>query len=268
MQNREMVFDRIKAFVRDYKNIHETATSWGIPICGVADANDRLYTELKKIVGPWHLLPSEILPQAQSVVVFFIPLAHSIVNSNIEGEESSLEWDTAYLETNLLIAETVNDLCSKIEERGYKATKIPPTSDNEIEKNNGDPSLTSCWSQRSSAYIAGIGTFGINNMIITEQGCCGRIGSFVTEWKLPPTPRPDTEYCLYKLNGSCAECVKRCPCKALYLKDGQARYDKIRCKAQVDKFIRTLPLGAADTCGKCKAPLPCSFTNPSKKIPE
>jgi len=264
MQDRELVFGWIKDFVRDYKRLHKTETSWGIPICGVADAKDHLFAELKTIIGSWHLLPSEILPQAKSVVVFFIPLAHDIVNSNIQGEESSLEWDTAYLETNLLISRLVDNVCSKIHRYGYKAVKIPANVNNDNEDNNIDPLLTSCWSQRSSAYIAGIGKFGINNMIITEQGCCGRIGSFVTELQLPPTERKSGEYCLYKLDRSCAECIKRCPCNALYIKDNKVCYDKISCKNQIyDKLIRNLPLGLADTCGKCKVSLPCSFKNPS-----
>ncbi|MFU8795253.1 MAG: hypothetical protein ACNA7Z_07765 [Dethiobacteria bacterium] len=53
-------------------------------------------------------------------------------------------------------------------------------------------------------------------MLITGNGCCGRIGSRVTDLFLKPTPRPSREYCLYKAIGICGRCVEKCVNDALY----------------------------------------------------
>ncbi|WP_338094171.1 hypothetical protein [Methanorbis furvi] len=40
----------------------------------------------------------------------------------------------------------------------------------------GDPHKR--WSHRHFAVLAGLGTFGVNNMLITRMGCYGRVSSF------------------------------------------------------------------------------------------
>ena len=44
------------------------------PLVTCARADDPLFAELKKAVGPEHLLPQDLLPEASSVVAFFSPL--------------------------------------------------------------------------------------------------------------------------------------------------------------------------------------------------
>ena len=52
-------------------------------------------------------------------------------------------------------------------------------------------------------------------MIITDSGCCGRIGSFITDLKMEPTKRGNGENCLYKHMNVCKKCVDRCVNNAL-----------------------------------------------------
>ena len=59
------------------------------------------------------------------------------------------------------------------------------------------------WSHKHVAYIAGIGSFGHHHMLITNKGCCGRLGSVVTDAVIAPTSRVDRERCLFKFDGSC-----------------------------------------------------------------
>lgn len=105
MNDNELVKNWIDNFVSDYGKTHNVETKWKEPVVGVADASDSLYKELKTIISPMHALPSEIVPGAKSVIVFFVPFAESIVKSNIPEEESSREWDYAYIETNQMLAE-------------------------------------------------------------------------------------------------------------------------------------------------------------------
>src|SRR5690606_32935168 len=95
-------------------------------------------------------------------------------------------------------------LKESFEEIGFNLATVPATHNFDTTR------LMSDWSHRHVAYIAGLGKFGLNNMLITEKGCCGRIGTVVTDIKIEPTPRKDKEYCLYKHNKGCKKCVDRC----------------------------------------------------------
>ena len=120
----------------------------------------------------------------------------------------------------------------------------------------------SAWSHRHVAYIAGLGTFGLNRMLITEKGCGGRIGSIVTELELAPDERIKGDHCLYLHNGSCTACLDRCPCRALQ-KDN---FNRQKCYERLLENEARLQLeGYADVCGKCCCGLPCSVKNPVTK---
>ena len=259
MDYKKLITEEIIKFVGTYGETHEVETKWKTPLVGVADAKDPLYKELKKIISPTHAMPEDIVPGAKSVVVFFVPFAESICNSNIPDEESSREWDYAYIETNNMLGELTKHLYEEITKLGFHASNLPPTY-------NYDPvKLISDWSHRSSAVIAGLGKFGIHNMLITDSGCCGRIGSVITDIEMPADLRTDGEYCLYKLNGSCGKCMERCPNHAFSVKDNEVFYDRYKCNEQIyEKIIPQWPIGPGDTCGKCMCGVPCSFVNPGK----
>lgn len=254
------IMDWIRDYVKQYKELRQTETSWREPVIGFADAGDPLFPELKKIIGPNHALPEDIVPGAKSVIVFFLPFAKDIVKSNIPDEESSREWDYAYIETNQLINDLSQYLHDKITEKGFQASLLPPTYNYDPEK------LISDWSHRSVGYIAGIGKFGIHNMFITAQGCCGRLGSVITDMALQPTPRTDEEYCLYKHDGSCKKCLDKCVNDAFQLRDDEMSFDRYKCNEQIyEKIIPEYPIGLGDTCGKCMCGVPCSYGIPVKK---
>ncbi|MCE5222125.1 MAG: hypothetical protein LLF98_13005 [Clostridium sp.] len=58
--------------------------------------------------------------------------------------------------------------------------------------------LKSNWSHHHFANVANLGTFGINNMIITRIGSYGRYSSIVTNLDIKPDSPLEDEYCLYK----------------------------------------------------------------------
>jgi epoxyqueuosine reductase QueG len=93
-------------------------------------------------------------------------------------------------------------------------------------------------------------------MVITNSGCAGRFGSLVIGADLPPTPVEPTERCLYFHDGSCLDCVLRCPVNAL---DESGDIDKQRCHRRLLSVAQEYKhLALADGCGKC-AIGPCSF---------
>jgi epoxyqueuosine reductase QueG len=164
-----------------------------------------------------------------------------------------MEWAKAYIETNALIEATGRHMKQFIESRGYTVYTTPPTHAFDKVK------LISDWSHRHAAYAAGLGTFGHNNMLITEAGCCGRFGSFLTTLAVSPDRRSEMEACLHRHDSSCLRCVERCVKEALF----EDRFDRKRCYAMcLENEGRYREFGKASVCGKCLVGLPCSFANP------
>lgn len=257
MENNQWLEALIKDYVNDYPQLHEVQTIWKEPLMAVAAADDPMFLDLKLQVGPDHLLPSDILSEARSVICYFMPFAANIGSSNRPGEPCSDQWAWAYLETNCLINNLNAHIQAELAREGYLSAITPATH------NFDETTLKSDWSHRHIAVIAGLGTLGLNRMLITDQGCCGRLGSLVTDFPLAPTPRPEVSACLYLYNESCVQCIKNCPQGALHDND----FDRYRC---YDLLLQNAELhmekGVADACGKCVTHIPCSFINPVKKL--
>ena len=251
----EKIEQFIKEYINKFTNKVDVHTSWKEAIVKYADASDKLFYDLKEAVSVTHAMPKDFLAEANTVIVYFIPFVDEINKSNIKGRVSSEEWARAYVETNELIYELNKNLAGEIDKLGDKAYTIPGTYNFDTDK------LISDWSQRHVAYIAGLGTFGLNNMLITEKGCCGRIGSVVTSMKLKPSKRPDKEFCIYKNNGKCGSCVSRCVNNALK-KDDFIRNNCYEMCLENDRKYSYL--GLCDICGKCVVGVPCSTKIPSK----
>ena len=119
------------------------------------------------------------------------------------------------------------------------------------------------WSHKHVAYIAGLGKFGTHHLLITDKGCCGRLGSIITDAAIRPTKRPDSEYCLDRYNNSRRLCIMKCVAGALY-NDG---FDRHACYALLlENAEMHKKEGLADVCGKCTVFVPCSFENPVKQL--
>lgn len=252
---KEKIQSLIKEFVKTYKIKNKTRTDWDEPFIAFASADDPLFLKLKTIVSETHKLPTDLLKDAKTVVSYFIPFKKEIALSNIGGKNCSKEWATAYIETNKLIAELNNYLSKELEKLGFKSVIPPPTHDFDEKK------LISDWSHKHIAFIAGLGKFGLHQMLITEKGCCGRLGSLITNAPIEPTERPDKEFCLYKYNKTCKKCIENCTFGALKIDS----FDRHKCYEICLFNARSYSkLGLADVCGKCICVTPCSFNNPCK----
>jgi epoxyqueuosine reductase QueG len=248
---RDKIVETLKSAILCYGKDRHLDTMWKEPVIEIISANDERLKMLKEAVSPEHLMPRDILPDAKSIISFFIPFQESIVKSNMEGTMASTQWATAYMETNTVI-KTINDRIETLmEQNGYKAGKIPATHNFDVKK------LISNWSHRHIAFIAGMGTFGINNMLITKNGCCGRLGSILINYELPEyeQSRETKENCLNKQGRSCGMCQRKCVVNAY----GHNTYDRHKCYEQCLKNMEYhKQLGYADICGKCLVGLPCS----------
>ncbi|HCQ91689.1 MAG TPA: (Fe-S)-binding protein [Clostridium sp.] len=245
----------IKQFVEHYSEMRDVQTKWKEPLVAYADAMDEMFYNLKDVISPSHAIPQDFLPEAKTVVAYFIPFDEVVVESNIEGKESSKVWAKAYVETNQLILDLNTFIKNELQKLGYKSNIMPATHNFDNKK------LISDWSHRHVAFIAGLGKFGLNNMLITDKGCCGRVGSFITDLKIEPTKRKNEENCLYKHMNVCKKCVDRCVNNALKVDC----FDRHKCYEMClhnDKIHSDI--GLSDVCGKCLVNVPCSKTNPVK----
>jgi epoxyqueuosine reductase len=115
--------------------------------------------------------------------------------------------------------------------------------------------------------VAGLGTFGLCEGLITPLGKAVRFGSVVAEISIPPTIRPYQEhhdYCLFFTEGSCRECIERCPAGAVTEKG----HDKVKCWDYIEsvtaEHTKNYFDGAQDGCGFCQTRVPCESGIPLK----
>jgi len=255
---KEWIQQEIIKAINLYRSNPSISTNWRQPIIGYADVQDELFLKLKEVISPSHYTPTELLDTARTVVTYFLPFDERIPRSNPHGYYASREWEVAYVETNQLIRTINQHLAQALEAKGYKSVVLPPTHNFDEEK------LISDWSHKHIAYISGLGKFGLHHMLITSEGSSGRLGSLITEAPIEPTPRSSAEEgCLYNHNKTCLVCVKRCPSGALT----ENGFDRHKCYALLlENAEKNKDLGLADACGKCISMVPCSFTDPVKKL--
>ncbi|SHI57971.1 epoxyqueuosine reductase [Lutispora thermophila] len=220
------------------------------PLIGFSSANDPLFKNIKNNAGLQHLYPQDILPEAKTVVSFFIPFSESVVSSNRVGDTVSIEWAESYVKTNKLINDISENMIDFLVQFGIKAATVKATH------NFDEKTLTSGWSHRSAAYVAGLGKFGVNRMLITKAGSAGRYGTVIMSQEIFPDERTEEEYCLYYKNGSCLKCVKACPVDALSI-DG---FNRFQCYNRLlDISQQFTDIGLCDVCGKCVVSCPVAI---------
>ena len=125
--------------------------------------------------------------------------------------------------------------------------------------------IASNWSERHTAWIAGLGTFGLSDGLITRAGKAVRFGSVVARAELVATPRPYTghqDWCLWHARGTCGVCMKRCPIDAITEKghDKAACFDYIR--NITTPYVRDNYGTGATPCGLCQVKIPCEAKPP------
>ncbi|MEL7656677.1 MAG: epoxyqueuosine reductase [Bacillota bacterium] len=262
---KDKITEMIRGFVQEYEKRPDISTAWGYPLVGFADVHHPEILNLKKTISETHKLPVDVLPSASIVIAYFVPFTKKLAITNrTDGEMASPEWALAYEETNAMFRKLNEYLIAELDHMGYEAAVSAEASTFDQNK------LISNWSHRHFAKAAGLGTFGINNMLITKSGCCGRYNTIVTNLDIEPDQPLIEDYCMYKKNGSCGVCVRRCPSGALTLEgyDRQKCYEVCRKNAELytefgssyfDETGEQPNSAGSDVCGKCVSNVPCSF---------
>jgi len=256
-----MTFDDLSQWLIDYvaayPERYNQIAIWRQPIMACAPADDRFH-RLKDITVPDHALPQDLLPDAKTVVAWFIPFKYHIQRDNTRGARPSLSWGRAYPSTNDMINRASEAMKTHIESYEGKAALTPATHNFDKER------LVSLWSHKHLGHLMGLGRYGTNCQLITPAGCSGRMGSLVTDLDLGDHPLVTTDQlCLLKAGKKCGKCIKTCPIDVL----SEAGMDRGLCYARLRENYHLLmePDGLPDTtdvCAKCQVGMPCSVKAP------
>ena len=125
------------------------------------------------------------------------------------GRTVTSQWVLACVGTNAPITRVTAHLIALLRTEGHGGVGEPPTD-------NCDPvGLTSRWSCRSVAVIAGLGTLGLPQTVITDAGCARRSGTAVTDADRSPSTAAPKDRWLHFRDGSCTVWIARCTMDAL-----------------------------------------------------
>ena len=189
--------------------------------------------------------PGDFLPGASSVVVMGLPIlrafgrfaeflqdSEKVPEFVRRGGSDSIPILGGYMEvsfaTRRLIGEHIYRRCAYeflnmelrrlsfylalyLEEKGYDAIYMPTTYGSSFTWNQTHPmpNMMGPMSTRHAAVAAGLGKFGMNNLLMTPKyGCMVRFVAVITSAKLQSDPLLEEEICLGE---KCSVCKKKCP---------------------------------------------------------
>ena len=220
------------------------------PLVAFSSAEDPKYEELKKLVGEWNKAPVELMPEAKSVISYFVPFTKAVVESPSTDPALRALWGESYVIINSYFNDIGRAVSDFLASKGFASFLIAATY-------NYDPSdLKANWSHRSAAAVAGLGAFAANRLLITEKGSGGRFCSVLTSAPLEISKKAAVDRCTYNLNGGCGLCFKVCPAEAL--KPGS--FDRFTCNRELLKPNEAKEIKKiADVCGKCISVCPFSY---------
>jgi epoxyqueuosine reductase QueG len=272
--------ETIKTFARSAENTLRNAgdePAWAEPLIGYSRGDDRLYPQLKSMIGSFFWVPAEIFrltfpdsnagPGDLAVISWVLPQTEATKADNRrETQYGSERWVRSRKfgeEFNVKLRSHVVDALTQA---GYQA--VAPANSPLFGLHESDAYwLSSSWSERHAAYVSGLGTFGLCDGLITPAGKAMRVGSVVARISIAPSERPYTghhDYCLYYSQGTCGACIKRCPVGAVS-KEG---HDKRKCRAYLENAIADHAREAygieAYGCGLCQTKVPCESGIPKK----
>jgi epoxyqueuosine reductase QueG len=246
------------------------------PIVGFSSGNDALYDFYKNHIDPaFYRTPAEWLESVYghsfdkeniAIISWFLPHTEDTKEKCRALDDCpALEWTMVRVhgeECNRRLAKSLEEHLVSL---GYEA--VAPMCSPDFSWGDSEKFVKiSNWSERHTAYISGLGTFGLCDGLITEKGKAGRYGSVIVNMPLVPTERKYNvynEYCMAK-NG-CQACIKRCPAGAITEKG----HDKVLCMkyhAEVIKKIDHERYGydGYAVCGLCQTGVPCESGLPRK----
>lgn len=240
------------------------------PLVAYANGDDPMFSRIKNDIGPFYWLPHEawqlqfpnekITAPDLSVIAYILPQTEATRIDQQQATELPAErWARSRDFGEKFNCALRLHLAESLTAAGYPAVapeRLPGFDYRKSDKLG----IASNWSERHTAHIAGLGTFGLSDGLITAKGKAVRIGSVVAKIDLPATERSYAdpyEWCLWHARGKCGACIRRCPPKAI----NPTGHDKEICRTYIREVTApyahsTFGTGATP-CGLCQVKIPC-----------
>lgn len=240
------------------------------PLVGFANGDDNLFELYKSVVAPEYMAPRQVLAVPTTahvgVVSWILPVAAETRRSNLASADGpSLRWNHTRFQGEEFNEALRRHIVSWLAQRGLHA--VAPILSTGYRTLRSAMGHASTWSERHTAYAAGLGTFGLSDGLITARGIAHRCGSVVVAVEWPASPRPYADrhaYCTHFRDSTCGACIDRCPAGAI----GLEGHDKDRCREYVDRVLSEWHqqqgyIGQYLACGLCQVGVPCESGIPA-----
>jgi epoxyqueuosine reductase QueG len=271
---------RVERIIRDFwatapsNSLHLAGgeKAWDPPRLAVARGDDPLFLRLKQMIGPFFWTPEEAYalafpdhPAAAAelrVISYVLPQTPATRADQSRQQTLPAErWARSRFHGEQFNCELRLHLAATLTSAGFPSLapeRLPEFAYRQSERFG----LASNWSERHAAFIAGLGTFGLSDGLITRWGKAVRFGSVVARIELPATPRPYGDdhqaWCLWYAKKTCGACLRRCPAGAISTCGGHDKQACFRYIREVTTPYATETFGTGATpCGLCQVRIPC-----------
>lgn len=213
-----------------YNKLQKIAVSGFVRLMGVAP--------IKRFIGaPLGHHPCDFNSKAANVIVIGIPIPKGVLSypEMMKGSElipESIRLDVLqgyYYRTagfdiiNRVLEDTCLRMTLVLEENGYESLYFAPTFGN-LYSSYYDKIRVGLFSLRHAAVRAGLGEFGLNNLVINPKyGPRVRYAAIITEADLPASPITKEKVCL---GFDCAVCIEECGAYAISLNNGDKEKER------------------------------------------
>ena len=206
------------------KELKNKCRTLGIPLVGFAPVGrwKNPPDELPNVLLPWipeDFWPQSIYPEAKTIIVIGLPVSLPIVET-----APSIYYHELYKTVNSLLDSKAYEIANFLNEKGFGSIYLPRDGYGDIKILIDKP--FAFFSHKHAAYLAGLGSFGHNNVLLTpEYGPRVRFTSIFTSAEIEPDPIKIKDICIH-----CLLCAKNCPVEAIPAKgDFPPPVDKRAC---------------------------------------
>jgi epoxyqueuosine reductase len=258
-------------------HLEKSEMAWSLPHVAIARGDDPLFLSNQELIGPFLWTPEEAyalaFPDAPApaselrVISYVLPQTpETRADQRKEDTMPAGRWARSRFHGEEFNCELRLHLAETLTQGGHPTVapeRLPDFGYQQSERFG----LASNWSERHVAFVAGLGTFGLSDAMITRWGKAVRFGSVVSRINLPVTRRDYGDdhhaWCLWYAKGTCGACAKRCPVGAITTIKG---HDKQSCFTYIrgttaPYATRTYGTGATP-CGLCQVRIPCEAQVP------
>lgn len=182
----------------------------GVPLVGFAPVEmwEKPPEDLPNTFKEWipkEFWPQSIYPEAKTVVVIGLPVQLPIVET-----APSIYYHNLYNTVNALLDEKAYEISNFLTEKGYPSIYLPRDGYGDIDVLLEQP--LAFFSHKHAAYLAGLGSIGLNNVILTpEYGPRVRFTSIFTTAPIEAEVPKINDLCT-----RCMRCAVECPVNAIY----------------------------------------------------